>query len=77
MKEALLITDPLEIKQCVKVQDILGAMQEFDTRLYALKKWGFDGIESTPEEFEIIGKIQEEWNSFLKDHNVNLQELYP
>lgn len=68
-KKILIITDELEIKQAVHVNDILGIIWDLDQHLRDKVKYGEGDVS---KEEEIRTKLHE----LLQEKNINLDELY-
>ena len=64
--KVLIIRDELEIKQAIKVQDILFALWDFDNWLRSEHKY---------KDNEPAYDIRQKFHEFLSDHDVNLDNL--
>ena len=78
--KVLIIRDELEIKQAIKVNDILYAIFEFDQWLRNEGKYHdreYETDEDNPETPGYKKKVREKFNEFLSDSGISLEELYP
>ena len=76
----LIIRDELEIKQAIKVNDILYAISEFDQWLRSEGKYNGREYETDENSMEFPGykkTVREKFNEFLSDSGISLEELYP
>ena len=63
---ALIIEDPLEIKQAIKASDALSTLFNFD-------QWLRDEIKYRQKPYE---KIRNKLNELMNDNEIDLDELY-
>ena len=78
--KVLIIRDELEIKQAVKVNDILYAISEFDQWLRNEGKYHdreYETDEDNPETPGYKKTVRDKLREFLGEQMVNLDELYP
>ena len=76
----LIIWDKLEIKQAVKVNDILYAISEFDQWLRSEGKYNGREYETDENSMVFPGykkTVREKLSEFLSEQMVSLEELYP
>ena len=76
----LIIWDKLEIKQAVKVNDILYAITEFDSWLRSEGKYNDREYETDENSMEFPGykkTVRDKLREFLGEQMVSLDELYP
>lgn len=62
-----LLTDPMDIKRAVKVDDVLGVLWDYDQELRSMYK--YHGREEANEFRELL-------HEFMSNANVSLDELY-
>ena len=78
--KVLIIRDELEIKQAVKVNDILYAISEFDSWLRSEGKYhgrNYETDENDPETPGFKMTVRDKLREFLREQMVSLEELYP
>lgn len=72
LTKILIITDELAIKQAFKANDMLSMLFEFEEYLHGLVKWNEDAKLS-----DTADKIRDKFWELMKDHGINMDELYP
>ena len=78
--KVLIIRDELEIKQAIKVNDILYAIFEFDQWLRSEGKYHgreYETDEDDPESLGFKKTVRDKLREYLGEQMVSLDELYP
>ena len=78
--KVLIIRDELEIKQAIKVNDILYAITEFDSWLRNEGKYHdreYETDEDDPESLGFKKTVRDKLREYLGEQMVSLDELYP
>ena len=78
--KVLIIRDELEIKQAIKVNDILYAISEFDQWLRSEGKYHgreYETDEDDPESLGFKKTVRDKLREYLGEQMVSLDELYP